>query len=127
MLEAQGAKYQGEEVGGYKVHLVPTPPIPALRRGWGFTVHQGGVVPEDLDLAGVPHHACLIPVGQRGQMGQIPPQTAPTKPEGFRTQFELQSLNKFGIAALQPQIYGGVSGQRMAPAGGNAPRDGGTR
>lgn len=81
MLEAQGAKYQGAEVGGCEVDLSGAHlPIPALRCNWGFTVHQGGVVPEDLDLAGVPHHACLVPVGQRGQTGQIPLQTAPTKP-----------------------------------------------
>ena len=53
------------------------------------------------------------------------PQTAPTKPEGFRTRARLLSLNKFGIAALQPQICGSISAQRMAPVGGNAPGDGG--
>lgn len=41
-----------------------------------FTVHQGGVLLKNLDLAGVPHHTCLIPVGQRGQREQIPPSSS---------------------------------------------------
>lgn len=53
----------------------PTPshPIPSLCYNWNFTVYQDGVLPKDLDLAGVPHHTGLIPVGQRGQREQIPP------------------------------------------------------
>lgn len=87
-------------------------------------MHQGGVVMKDVDLAGGLHHARLVPAGQRGQMGQIPPAA---KPEGFRTRAGLQSLSKFSVAALQPQIYGNVSAWRVVPAGGNAPGDGGAR
>lgn len=69
----------GRVQGAAAVCLV-RPPIPASHHGPGFTMCQGGVVPKDQDLAGVLHHTRLVPVGQRGQMGQIPPKLPQPNP-----------------------------------------------